>query len=395
MPLTQPSGLLADELHDGLTADLGAIPALPDLSGEQYQFPSDIGSPLAEEAARLTEADLTTRKVDGTGMFDALMASVGAHLKGEFEKNRITGSDYAQAYVSLTQAALGSAVQYLLSRDQSMWQTRLIKEQARLAATQVIVERTNLELSKVRVTSAQYELQILSASYALSKMKLSTEDAQFRSLEAQVAQTTYQTTSLLPAELAQVTAQTSKVNYEVVNLLPKELEKSNKAIESLTAQISQTTAQKDQILYQTSAILPAQKTGIDKENDIKIYQLNSVLPAQVAGMTADTAVKTYNKDFLMPSQKKLVDEQYEAQRAQTKDTRSDNSAVTGSVGKQKQLYDQQIDSYKRDAESKVVKMLLDTWITQKSIDEGLVPPTQLADAQINSAMTKLRTNLTL
>jgi hypothetical protein len=87
-----------------------------------------------------------------------------------------------------------------------------------------------------------------------------------------------------------------------------------------------------------------------------------------------------------------VSEQGEAQRAQTMDTRSDGSTIVGLLGKQKALYDQQITSYKRDAEVKAGKLWIDAWITMKTIDEGLLPPDQFTNTEINEVLATLKTN---
>lgn len=100
----------------------------------------------------------------------------------------------------------------------------------------------------------------------------------------------------------------------------------------------------------------------------------------------------FNADQMLPQQLKLITEQTEAQRAQTLDTRSDGAAVTGSVGKQKELYSQQITSYQRDAEVKASKLFTDAWITQKTIDEGLNPPNGFTNASIDTILTKLKSN---
>lgn len=100
----------------------------------------------------------------------------------------------------------------------------------------------------------------------------------------------------------------------------------------------------------------------------------------------------FNANQMLPQQLKLITEQTEAQRAQTLDTRSDGATVTGSVGKQKELYSQQITSYQRDAEVKASKLFTDAWITQKTIDEGLNPPNGFTNASIDTILTKLKTN---
>ena len=110
------------------------------------------------------------------------------------------------------------------------------------------------------------------------------------------------------------------------------------------------------------------------------YNLENILPAQ---------------KLMLESQKKLVDEQMEAARAQTHNNRTDGTTVNGSIGKQKELYAQQIISYQRDAETKATKLWTDAWITQKTIDEGLLPPNQFANAQLDIILNRLRANLDL
>ena len=100
----------------------------------------------------------------------------------------------------------------------------------------------------------------------------------------------------------------------------------------------------------------------------------------------------FNASQMLPQQLKLLTEQTEAQRAQTLDTRTDGAVVKGSVGKQKELYSQQITSYQRDAEVKASKLFTDAWITQKTIDEGLNPPNGFTNASIDTILTKLKSN---
>jgi hypothetical protein len=201
---------------------------------------------------------------------------------------------------------------------------------------------------------------------------------------------------LLPAQFASVTKQNEKLDFEVDFLLPKELLKADKGIELITSQISTGTAQRDQLLYQTASILPAQKLGFEADTAIKDYQIEFLLPAQTAGHTLDNLAKSYTNDFLLPEQLVSLKEQNEGHRAKTMDTRMDGvTSIAGALGMQKDLHAQQIISYKRDAETKVGKMLLDTWITQMSINEDTLPPTSLANDRINTVIEKLYSNLDL
>ena len=129
----------------------------------------------------------------------------------------------------------------------------------------------------------------------------------------------------------------------------------------------------------------------------KIQALSAKSEYALTKMKIATESETYcaalfNADQMLPQQLKLITEQTEAQRAQTLDTRTDGAAVKGSVGKQKELYSQQITSYQRDAEVKASKLFTDAWITQKTIDEGLNPPNGFTNASIDTILTKLKSN---
>ena len=129
----------------------------------------------------------------------------------------------------------------------------------------------------------------------------------------------------------------------------------------------------------------------------KIQALSAKSEYALTKMKIATESETYcaalfNASQMLPQQLKLITEQTEAQRAQTLDTRTDGAVVKGSVGKQKELYSQQITSYQRDAEVKASKLFTDAWITQKTIDEGLNPPNGFTNASIDTILTKLKSN---
>jgi hypothetical protein len=195
---------------------------------------------------KIAFTDLTTGvPVSGTGVFDKLMVSLTAHLKVEYEANRISGAEYTKAYIGIVSAALQTASSFLVAAEQTYWQAQV-------------------------------------------------QEAQMNNLIAQ-------------------------------------------------------------------------GEGID-------YTNTNILPQQLA----------------------LLEEQTEVQRAQTLNTRTDGvTTVVGVLGKQKDLYSQQITSYQRDAETKAVKIFSDAWITQKTIDEGLVAPTHFTNTEINEVLGVLRTNLNL
>lgn len=291
--------LLANSLLNSLLE--GRSVTLPeiDFDDDAFKIPEEKDNRYGE-ISRITIDDLTEKKVDGSGVFDALMTSIGAHLRNEYESSRITGQEYTKAYIAIVGGALQTAVQFLLGKDQAYWNAVMAEQQARAAEIAVVTARVGLETAKVSLALAQYQALTAEATYGLTKMKISTEDAQF-----------------------------------------------------------------------------------------------CLIKAQTEGVQLDIAAKDYTNQFILPLQKDLLGEQVEVQRAQTSDTRTDGDPVKGSVGKQKELYSQQITSYQRDAEVKAAKLFTDAWITQKTIDEGLLPPDNFNNSSLNAILGKLKTNNSL
>jgi hypothetical protein len=290
-----PSG--ADALANTLLTTLlegqdFSVPAI-DLDDAIFNQPPSTG-PIYEEIDRIVIADLTTGDPCGTGVFDKLMQSLTAHLKVEYDANRISGAEYTKAYVGVITAALQTSSQFLLAKDQAYWQALLVQAQAKAAEVDLITARVSLATAKVNAARAAYEAVTAEANYGLTKMKISTEDA-------------------------------------------------------------------------TYANMVRQGTGLDFTNEV-----------------------------ILPLQEDLLSEQVEVQRAQTMNTRTDGvTPITGSVGKQKDLYTQQITSYQRDAENKAVKLFTDAWITQKTMDEGLLAPDQFTNTNVNEMLVNMRANLNM
>lgn len=173
-------------------------------------------------------------------------------------------------------------------------------------------------------------------------------------------------------------------------------------VETVMQNATQFLLQKDQAFWQAQLAQLQAFAALVQTQTAKAEYAKVVLDAQTSGATyALTAMKlstedqaygtaSYNLLNILPSQWALVKEQIEVQRAQTLDNRTDGSVVAGSVGKQKQLYDQQITSYKRDAEVKSGRMFVDAWIAMKTIDEGLLPPDGFSNASVDKVLTKIK-----
>jgi hypothetical protein len=80
--------------------------------------------------------DLTSGKIDGTGVFDILMQVAKAHLATEYNQQRITGKDYANVYLGAMTAVMQQAVTFALGYQQS----ELLAAQIGLIRQQTVTE---------------------------------------------------------------------------------------------------------------------------------------------------------------------------------------------------------------------------------------------------------------
>lgn len=292
-------------LFQTLTAGVNfEIPQI-DINGPNFQIPGGTDSALYRQVTRLTNEELTSGTLEGSGTFDALMRGFKVHLKEEYNQSRITGAEYTKAYTALVESAMAQGVQYLLGRDASFWQ-------GISAQIQAITAKLQLETARVRHATAQLEALNQEATFALTKMRLANESMQYC---------------------------ISKFNLE--------------------------------------QMLPAQKTGQDIANSTATYNRDEILPRQ--------------RDLLV-EQADLLKEQTEVQRAQTQDSRTDGAMVVGAVGKQKDLYSQQIKSYQRDTELKAAKLFADAWTVQKTVDDDFVAPANFQNPSVNRVLEHIRTN---
>ena len=255
------SDTISLDILETLTKNLDfSIPNV-DFSDPSLNIPESVSDAWSGKIPKIDTEDLTTRRVNGAGVFDAIMASIKNHLMEEYDKGRITGAEYTKVYQGLTSVALQSAVQFLLQKDKAYWD-------ALQAQVNALTTNVNLNTAKVQLAIAQAQAHKNKAEYALTVLKLATENAQFGS----------------------------------------------------------------------------------------------------------------------------VREQFETLRAQTMDTRTDGTKIVGTVGKQKDLYTQQIDSYIKDAQYKAAKIFSDAWISQKTIDEGLVAPAALQNSSVDTILKSIKAN---
>ena len=382
---------LAQQLFDSLISD-APVPPTVDFSDTRFNFDPDTNSDLYRDPNEISIDDLTQVDLDGSGVFDKLMAAMDLHIQREFKGNRITGDQYAKVYTEVMGGVLGSSVQFLLAKDQAHWAAITAQMQARIAQIQATEALIKLEETKILTQKAIFEMKNSGAEYALNKLRLANENQQNFFLTAQTDNEVYRGKYLLPAELAIQEYQRMEVLPSSVNINKVQADRVLPAEASLKEYINRELQplEKAAAKYNVEVTLPL-KTDIDEfQRDSLLpvqlgqeqHKLNFLMPAQtglakeqwetqraqtlntrtdgltmVSGLigkqkdsiTADIATKQFNIDFVLPVQLDLVKEQREAERSKTLNTRTDGQTVVGSVGKQKDLYTQQIDSFIKDA----------------------------------------------
>lgn len=337
-------------------------PVTTNIVDNTFQVPAIATDPMYQKVQPLTIDVLTSGAVNGGGAFDKLMSSMGAQLQHEADNGRITGNEYTKAYIAMVQAALQTALQFVLGKDQAFW----VAQQSQI---QAIDSRIKLEASRYEFLAAQFNYDNM--------------------LPSQKA--------LVDAQKDQVVAETAVSGYNLNNILPAQLALTNAQKTSQDKQNSILDFQLSTILPGQSDLTIAQKVGQDDQNAILAYQLATVLPSQVSltnsqktGQDNTNANLAFQLSDILPMQSKLVREQMESARAMTSNSRSTGEAQQGTAAAQRDLYAQQVISYQRDAEVKAGKLFTDAWITMKTIDEGITSPDGFTNASVDLVLTTIK-----
>lgn len=374
--MTCGADALGTTLNDSLTTDVPYVTPAVSLDTADYNIPT--ASQLTEPIVKLTNEDLSTGVVNGTGSFDTLMTGFSAHLDKEYKANRITGAEYTKAFIALTESAMAQGASYLVQRDRQYWDLQLIQQQAELTEVQVATSKIKLETAKVEHAVTQLQALNLEAEYATKKLQMSLLSSQFCISE-----------------------------FELNDMLPRKLAMLNEQVSGQTIANSTATYNLSNILPKQYAMLTEQVTGQTTANSIAAYNLSKILPEQyamlreqVAGQTKANSTADYNLSSILPTQFALLKEQHEAARAQTLNTRYDGAAVEGTLGAQRKLHDQQVQSYIQDTRIKVSKMYNDLWVTYVTINDELLAsdttwPSQLRSDQVGSVLANLRSGVSL
>lgn len=103
-----------------------------------------------------TVRKFTANSLEGDGVFDVLMHAVELHIRDEYDKNRITGSNYAQAYLGALQAVLPLAFQVTFEADKTQLELERLK-------VELATQRVQLEVAKAQLAQALVQIPLIKA----------------------------------------------------------------------------------------------------------------------------------------------------------------------------------------------------------------------------------------
>lgn len=265
---------------------------------------------------------------NSSGVFDTLAKTVRGHLQDEFKAGRITGTEYSKVYVTALDNTLSQAINFLLQKDISANQAELIEAQRLLTITQEEAAQATILLTEANVEKVNREIILMDKQ----------ED-------------------LMDAQIALANKEVIKADSEI-ELIDAQIEKMAQDVLLTAAQIA--------VAEKNVAVLTAQLVNLPKEGQL--------LDKQVLKTAEETLFLT---------------QRIKTEKAQILDT-VDGTAVTGVVGKQRLLYQAQIDGFIRDAEYKLANLMTNTWTVRRTTDDGTVADStnKLSDANIGAVVSK-------
>lgn len=169
------------------------------------------------------------------------------------------------------------------------------------------------------------------------------------------------------------------------------LDKDKSALEAALIDAQVRLAEAQILLVQKQIEKEDQETALRAAQVAKINREIVSMDIQDNLLTAQVLLTQAQKTST-DAQSALVIQKTITEKAQTQAAGVDVDSV---VGKQKSLYTAQIDGFRRDAEQKAAKLMVDSWNVRRTTDEGTVADTtnRLNDATVGKAVEKLLTGV--
>lgn len=253
--------------------------------------------------------DFTKVDIKGDGVFDKLLQTFRIHLQEEFDKNRIVGKQYSDAFIQGYLGIERDAIELMLAKEKQALEIKLLESQiagqekqnqlidaqiAGIVLDNVAKDFNNTMMLPEQLAQIIKENDILDVDRQTKGYNLDfILPAQLQNMLAEKLQTEAQT-SLIGSNKLNVDKDTAVKDYQLTFMMPKELER-------VTAEVGLSQANKSKVEYEVASLLPAQLQNMTKQNSLLDAQAVRTI-AETADVTKGTELKDYQLGFVLPSE---------------------------------------------------------------------------------------------
>ena len=253
--------------------------------------------------------DFTKVDIKGDGVFDKLLQTFRIHLQEEFDKNRIVGKQYSDAFIQGYLGIERDAIELMLAKEKQALEIKLLESQiagqekqnqlidaqiAGIVLDNVAKDFNNTKMLPEQLAQIIKENDILDVDRQTKGYNLDfILPAQLQNMLAEKLQTEAQT-GLIGSNKLNVDKDTAVKDYQLTYVMPKELER-------VTAEVGLTQANKSKVEYEVASLLPAQLQNMTKQNSLLDAQAARTI-AETADVTKGTELKDYQLGFVLPSE---------------------------------------------------------------------------------------------
>ena len=253
--------------------------------------------------------DFTKVAIKGDGVFDKLLQTFRIHLQEEFDKNRIVGKQYSDAFIQGYLGIERDAIELMLAKEKQALEIKLLESQiagqekqnqlidaqiSGIVLDNVAKNFNNTKMLPEQLAQIIKENDILDVDRQTKGYNLDfILPAQLQNMLAEKLQTEAQT-GLIGSNKLNVDKDTAVKDYQLRFMMPKELER-------VTAEVGLSQANKSKVEYEVASLLPAQLQNMTKQNSLLDAQASRTI-AETADVTKGTELKDYQLGFVLPSE---------------------------------------------------------------------------------------------
>lgn len=260
-------------------------------------------------------SELTSGTLEGTGVLDVLLKTVNAHLADQFKKERIRGTEYASAFVELYQACMTNAVGFVMSRHKLPFELANLENEGKLIDAQIrqidtLLTKVPHEIDSIKAgtdqTLAQTEqIELVTSQRIPAEILNLTKQGEL--IDQQILESTFRVQEVLPVELLNLEAQTELAVANKSQVLQQTT--------NLVAEKGLTEARTDQVTTETTTRLPAEVANLTKQGEVlsqqvleSQYRVQHLLPQELLQLVANTNLTDKRSEEIVEQMTKIPHE---------------------------------------------------------------------------------------